>query len=75
LKGEAVEAMTLLGQAVGKEPFKKDIIKVIEMINALQNDISFMEDSSVRDYVITGWQRLVMLMEGEIVPMLKPIMP
>ena len=67
--------MTLLGQAVGKEPFKKDIIKVIEMINALQNDISFMEDSSVRDYVITGWQRLVMLMEGEIVPMLKPIMP
>lgn len=76
LRGQCIESITLMGFSVGKEYFKKfagDIVTL--MIQIQQSDVAMDGSDPQRCYVLSGWQRICLILEEEFIPYLPLILP
>eukprot|EP00331_Platyophrya_macrostoma_P022094 CAMPEP_0176443770 /NCGR_PEP_ID=MMETSP0127-20121128/22638_1 /TAXON_ID=938130 /ORGANISM="Platyophrya macrostoma, Strain WH" /LENGTH=1003 /DNA_ID=CAMNT_0017829097 /DNA_START=385 /DNA_END=3396 /DNA_ORIENTATION=+ len=76
LRGQCIECITLMGYSAGKEQFKKYAQDIIEILAEIQkNDISSDSLDPQRCYLLSGWQRICMIMEEDFVPYLELVLP
>jgi hypothetical protein len=74
LKGQAIETLTMIASAVGKDIFRPIAPKLIEYLTILQSSQLEQIDPQ-KTYVLIGWQRLCLVMGKELVPYLPAIIP
>ena len=76
LRGQCIECITLMGFSVGKELFMKCASDIIELMAQIQkNDVALDTLDPQRCYVLSGWQRICLILEDEFVPYLQLIIP
>lgn len=74
LRGQAIECLTLMGEAIGKEEFSKAADEIIKtMISIQQNHVE--EVDPQKAYLLAGWQRLSSIFKNDFVPYLKELLP
>jgi len=74
LKGQAIECLSFLCQAAGKQTFSKHASEVISLINLIQNT-ELTQNDPLRAYVLSAWQRIASTLEGDFVPYLPNVIP
>ncbi|KAI6670785.1 hypothetical protein NL676_005670 [Syzygium grande] len=74
LRAKAMECISLVGMAVGKEKFRDDAIQVMDVLMALQR--SQMEtDDPTTSYMLQAWARLCKCLGQDFIPYMKVVMP
>lgn len=74
LRAKAMECISLVGMAVGKEKFRDDAIQVMDVLMALQR--SQMEtDDPTTSYMLQAWARLCKCLGQDFLPYMKVVMP
>jgi importin-5 len=74
LRGQCIETLTLIGDAVGKEEFSKAAHEIItSMIKIQQNNLE--EVDPQKAYLLSGWQRIAIILGKDFVPYLDTILP
>ncbi|KAL0459870.1 UNVERIFIED_CONTAM: Importin-5 [Sesamum latifolium] len=74
LRAKAMECISLVGMAVGKEKFKEDAKQVMEVLMSLQG--SQMEtDDPTTSYMLQAWARLCKCLGQEFLPYMSVVMP
>ncbi|KAF8035391.1 hypothetical protein BT93_C1424 [Corymbia citriodora subsp. variegata] len=74
LRAKAMECISLVGMAVGKEKFRDDAIQVMDVLMALQR--SQMEtDDPTTSYMLQAWARLCKCLGQDFLPYMKFVMP
>jgi hypothetical protein len=68
LRGKAMECISFIGAAVGKEKFLQDVGEVIELLMKLPEDAS-------ASYTIAAWSRICNCLREGFVPYLPVVMP
>jgi len=74
VRGQAIECLTIMGEAVGKAEFQKAAIEVIAAMLAIQQN-HIEEADPQKAYLLAGWQRLSSLLKQDFTPYLKEIVP
>jgi len=74
VRGQAIECLTIMGEAVGKAEFQKAAPEVIAAMLAIQQN-HIEESDPQKPYLLAGWQRLSSLLRQEFTPYLKEIVP
>lgn len=64
-----IEVLTIMAHAVGYDNFKKNADTTIQMMLALQNSGLAATDPQ-KSYLLSGWQRLVLVMGQNFTPYL-----
>ena len=74
MRGQAIECLVLVGEAVGKEEFKKGAHEIIEKLIEIQKN--FIDESDPQKlYLLTGWQRICTILKEDLAPYLEHILP
>ena len=74
LRGQAIECLTIMGEAVGKDEFGKTAEEIIKAMVAIQqNHVDEIDPQT--GYLFAGWHRLSALFKDEFVPYLKEVLP
>ena len=74
LRGQVIEAITIICAAVGLETFKpaaSDVIGILQQIQDSQLD----KKDSQRVYLLSAWQRICLLMKADFAPYLPQVLP
>jgi hypothetical protein len=74
LRGRCIECMTLMCEAVGKDVFKNNAAEVIGLLRIVQEE-SLKSDSTLRSYILSGWQRICITLKEEFAPYLQEVLP
>ena len=74
LRAKAVECISLVGMAVGKERFAKDAKEVMDMLMRLQAG-GFENDDETTSYMQQAWTRLCKCLGADFIPYLQVVMP
>ena len=74
LRAKAVECISLVGMAVGKERFAKDAKEVMDMLMQLQAG-GFEDDDATTSYMQQAWTRLCKCLGADFIPYLQVVMP
>ena len=74
LRAKAVECISLVGMAVGKERFAKDAKEVMDMLMQLQAG-GFEDDDATTSYMQQAWTRLCKCLGADFIPYLAVVMP
>ncbi|KAK6145070.1 hypothetical protein DH2020_021890 [Rehmannia glutinosa] len=74
LRAKAMECISLVGMAVGKDTFKEDAKQVMEVLMSLQG--SQMEtDDPTTSYMLQAWARLCKCLGQDFLPYMSVVMP
>ncbi|XP_071699864.1 uncharacterized protein [Rutidosis leptorrhynchoides] len=74
LRAKAMECISLVGMAVGKEKFREDAKQVMEVLMSLQG--SQMEtDDPTTSYMLQAWARLCKCLGQDFLPYMSVVMP
>ncbi|KAH6766520.1 ARM repeat superfamily protein [Perilla frutescens var. hirtella] len=74
LRAKAMECISLVGMAVGKDIFKEDAKKVMDVLMSLQG--SQMEtDDPTTSYMLQAWARLCKCLGQDFLPYMSVVMP
>ncbi|KAL0436747.1 UNVERIFIED_CONTAM: Importin-5 [Sesamum radiatum] len=74
LRAKAMECISLVGMAVGKDKFKEDAKQVMEVLMSLQG--SPMEtDDPTTSYMLQAWARLCKCLGQDFLPYMSVVMP
>ncbi|KAK4780624.1 hypothetical protein SAY87_016730 [Trapa incisa] len=74
LRAKAMECISLVGMAVGKEKFRNDAKQVMEVLMSLQG--SEMEsDDPTTSYMLQAWARLCKCLGQDFLPYMNVVMP
>ncbi|KAI4340588.1 hypothetical protein MLD38_025407 [Melastoma candidum] len=74
LRAKAMECISLVGMAVGKEKFRDDAKQVMEVLMSLQG--SQMEnDDPTTNYMLQAWARLCKCLGQDFLPYMSVVMP
>ncbi|CAO2829312.1 unnamed protein product [Amaranthus hypochondriacus] len=74
LRAEAIECITVIGMAVGKDKFQDDAKLVIEVLISLQG--SLMESDDLTSYILQAWARLCSCLGAQdFLPYMSVVMP
>lgn len=74
-KGQLIEAITIISVCVGMETFTPFAPAIIEKLLEIQNNHLDTNYDPQRQYLMSAWQRLCMIMEKEFIPYLPKIVP
>lgn len=74
LRGKAIECISLIAVAVGKEKFAPDAKEVIEIMLATQNSITEADDPQT-SFLLQSWARICRCLKEDFVPFLPHVMP
>jgi len=74
LRAKAVECISLVGMAVGKERFAADAKEVMDMLMRLQAG-GFEDDDATTSYMQQAWTRLCKCLGQDFIPYLAVVMP
>eukprot|EP01126_Amoeba_proteus_P036058 TRINITY_DN365_c0_g1_i1.p1 TRINITY_DN365_c0_g1~~TRINITY_DN365_c0_g1_i1.p1 ORF type:complete len:1122 (+),score=271.13 TRINITY_DN365_c0_g1_i1:75-3368(+) len=74
LRGKAIECITLIGVAVGKEVFIKDAGPLMELLLSFKTS-DLEPDDPLRDFILQAWIRISSCLGSDFVPYLKFAMP
>lgn len=74
LRGQSIETLTLIGDSVGKDEFRKAADEIIRtMIYLQQNHLE--ESDPQKAYLLSGWQRIVRILQADFAVYLDTILP
>ncbi|KAG5438294.1 hypothetical protein PCANB_002782 [Pneumocystis canis] len=74
LRGKAIECVTLIAMAVGKEKFSLNSNEIIQTLGLIQNSVTGPDDPQ-GSYLIAAWGRICKVMGKDFIPYLGAIMP
>ncbi|KAL9274571.1 Importin-5-like protein [Drosera capensis] len=74
LRAKAMECVSLVGMAVGKEKFKDDAKQVMELLVSLQ-DSQMEADDPITSYMLQAWARLCKCLGQDFLPYMNFVMP
>ncbi|KAI3412406.1 TOG domain-containing protein [Psidium guajava] len=74
LRAKAMECISLVGMAVGKEKFRDDAIQVMDVLMALQRS-QLETDDPTTSYMLQAWARLCKCLGQDFLPYMKVVMP
>lgn len=74
LRGKAMECISLIGIAVGKEVFGQDAKEVMDMMMALQSAELEPDDPQI-SYLLQAWGRIAKSLGTDFIPYLQYVMP
>eukprot|EP00825_Cyclidium_porcatum_P008845 TRINITY_DN14435_c0_g1_i1.p1 TRINITY_DN14435_c0_g1~~TRINITY_DN14435_c0_g1_i1.p1 ORF type:complete len:639 (-),score=83.41 TRINITY_DN14435_c0_g1_i1:40-1956(-) len=74
LRGQIIECITLIGFGVEKSVFLQDFHKIVSILVELQNSKLDEKDPSMA-YIISGWQRLSLKYNEQLLPYLNNVIP
>ena len=74
LRAKAIECISLVGMAVGKEKFGPDAKAIMEMLMALQNT-EMEDDDPTASYLLQAWARICKCLGHDFLPYLQVVMP
>jgi hypothetical protein len=74
LRGRCVECITIMSEAVGKEMFQASSKDVIALLRALQDE-NIAADSTLKSYIMSGWQRVCVLLKEDFVHFMPDVVP
>ena len=76
LRGQCIECITVMGTAVGKDYFKRFASEIVDlMVHIQKNDVAADSLDPQKCYILSGWQRICLILEEEFVPFLGLIIP
>lgn len=74
LRAKAMECISLVGMAVGRERFRQDAKGVMEILVSLQNS-ALDDDDPISSYMLQAWARLCKCLGQEFLPYMQIVMP
>ncbi|CAA3002294.1 importin-5-like [Olea europaea subsp. europaea] len=74
LRAKAMECISLVGMAVGKEKFKEDAKQVMEVLMSLQGS-QLETDDPTTSYMLQAWARLCKCLGQDFLPYMSVVMP
>ncbi|QSL64408.1 hypothetical protein MERGE_001709 [Pneumocystis wakefieldiae] len=74
LRGKAIECVTLIAIAVGKEKFSSNSNEIIQTLGLIQSTITEPDDLQ-SSYLIAAWGRICKVMGKDFIPYMGAIMP
>ena len=74
LRAKAIECVTLVGMAVGKQRFSSDAIEVMNIMQQLQAN-GFDSDDQTTSYMLQAWTRVCKCLGSDFLPYLGTVMP
>lgn len=74
LRGQSIETLTLIGDAVGKDEFRKAANEIINTMAYLQQN-HLEESDPQKAYLLSGWQRTVRILKSDFASYLDTILP
>eukprot|EP01135_Chromosphaera_perkinsii_P006621 Nk52_evm23s554 gene=Nk52_evmTU23s554 len=74
LRGKAMECVSLIGLAVGKEKFKQDAESIMKMLANTQVGELDSDDPQI-SYMLAAWARICKVLGKEFIPYLSIVMP
>ncbi|KAL7617550.1 hypothetical protein Lser_V15G02609 [Lactuca serriola] len=74
LRAKAMECISLVGMAVGKEKFKDDAKQVMEVLMSLQGT-QMENDDPTTSYMLQAWARLCKCLGQDFLPYMSVVMP
>jgi len=74
IRGQAIESLVLIGESVGKEEFKKGAHQIIEKLVEIQKNYIDEVDPQ-KMYLLSGWQRICLVLQEDFEPYLNEILP
>lgn len=74
LRAKALECLSLIGMAVGKERFRADAVAVMEFLRQLQSTVVEADDPTGM-YMLQAWARLCKCLGSEFLPYMEVVMP
>ncbi|QDZ25046.1 importin beta [Chloropicon primus] len=74
LRAKAIECISLVGMAVGKDKFGPDSKAIMEMLMALQNS-PMEDDDPTASYLLQAWARICKCLGNDFLPYLPVVMP
>jgi len=74
LRAKAIECVTLVGMAVGKQRFSGDAIEVMNIMQQLQAN-GFDADDQTTSYMLQAWTRVCKCLGSDFIPYLSTVMP
>lgn len=74
LRAKAMEAISLVGMAVGKDKFRQDAKEVMEVLVSLQS-APMEDDDLTMSYMLQAWTRLCKCLGSEFLPFMHVVMP
>jgi hypothetical protein len=74
LRGKAMECISLIGIAVGKEKFMPDARYVMDLLASIQNG-TLDPDDPQREFMLQAWTRISTCLGEDFIPYLKYVMP
>jgi hypothetical protein len=76
LRGQSIEAMTIISETVQIEQFEQYVPSIIQqMINIQNQDITYDDTDPQKSYLLAGYQRLCKILGEKMVPFLPQIIP
>lgn len=74
LRAKAMECISLVGMAVGKDKFREDAKQVMEVLMSLQGS-SMETDDPTTSYMLQAWARLCKCLGQDFLPYMNVVMP
>ncbi|CAI5473246.1 unnamed protein product [Closterium sp. Yama58-4] len=74
LRAKAMEAISLVGMAVGKDKFRADAKEVMQVLVSLQS-APMEDDDLTMSYMLQAWARLCKCLGAEFLPFMHVVMP
>lgn len=76
IRGQSIECITIMSATMGKDSFRpyQDIV-IAEMLKVQKNDISNDEDDPQKNYLLSGWQRILVIMGKDFSAYIDQIFP
>ncbi|CAI7842805.1 unnamed protein product [Closterium sp. NIES-53] len=74
LRAKAMEAISLVGMAVGKDKFRADAKEVMQVLVSLQS-APMDDDDLTMSYMLQAWARLCKCLGAEFLPFMHVVMP
>ncbi|XP_052173065.1 uncharacterized protein LOC127788616 [Diospyros lotus] len=74
LRAKAMECISLVGMAVGKEKFRDDAKQVMEVLMSLQGS-QLETDDPTTSYMLQAWARLCKCLGQDFLPYMRVVMP
>jgi len=76
IRGQSIEAITIMSATVGKEAFAKfQNVIIEEMIKIQTHDIDQDGEDPQKNYLLSGWQRIMIILGDDFLPYVDSILP
>jgi hypothetical protein len=75
MRCKVLEAISLIGVAVGKEKFGQDALQIMDMMVKMQQSLQIAADDPLISYMLQTWTRICQCLGAAFVPYLPLIMP